>query len=251
MELTVLGACGSWPAAGEATSGYLLADSGFVVAIDLGTGTFARLQQHVPAEAVSSVVITHAHPDHFVDLYALFYFRLFHQPQLPPVDLFAPPGLLDAVSSYAPPERQSEIRSSFRVHDVVPRQRFQLGPFEVEPHEMRHHPATVGLRVSSGDLRFAYSADTGPSPEIVSLARGADLFLCEATWPLADPRAPNHLSAEDAGRYAEAAEVRSLLLTHLWPTYDPEQAVGEAAAVYGGEVAVARSELTVTISASD
>jgi ribonuclease BN (tRNA processing enzyme) len=98
MELTVLGACGSWPAAGEATSGYLLAAAGFVLPIDLGTGTFARLQQHVSAESVSSVVITHAHPDHFVDLYALFYFRLFHPEPLPPVDLFAPPGLLDAVT---------------------------------------------------------------------------------------------------------------------------------------------------------
>src|SRR5439155_17463706 len=86
MELTVLGACGSWPAPGEATSGYLLADSGFVLAIDLGTGTFARLQQRVSAETVSSVVISHAHPDHFVDLYALFYFRFFDQGSLRVVD---------------------------------------------------------------------------------------------------------------------------------------------------------------------
>jgi ribonuclease BN (tRNA processing enzyme) len=88
MKLHILGAGGSWPAAGEATSGYLLADSGFVLAIDLGTGTFACLQQRMSAKAVSSVLITHAHPDHFVDIYALFYFRFFHQEPLPPVDHF-------------------------------------------------------------------------------------------------------------------------------------------------------------------
>lgn len=49
MKLHILGACGSSPA-GEATSGYLLADSGFVLAIDLGTGTFARLQQRMSAK---------------------------------------------------------------------------------------------------------------------------------------------------------------------------------------------------------
>lgn len=142
MELHILGACGSWPAAGAATSGYLLADSDFVVAIDLGTGTFARLQQRVSAQAVSSVVITHAHPDHFVDLYALFYFRYFHPESLPPVDLFAPPGLIDAVTCYAPPERQAEMRASFRVHEVMPNQRFDVGPFVLQAHEMRHQPAT-------------------------------------------------------------------------------------------------------------
>src|SRR5919198_3714083 len=177
MELTVLGACGSWPAAGEATSGYLVADSGFVLALDLGTGTFARLQQRVSAEAVSSVVITHAHPDHFVDLHVLFSFRLFHRAPLPPVDLFAPPGLLDAVTCYAPPERQDQMRASFRLHEVVPGQRFETGPFEVQAYEMRHQPTTIGLRVTSGDASLAYTADTGPTPEVVSLARGTDLFL--------------------------------------------------------------------------
>ncbi len=250
MELHILGACGSWPAADEATSGYLLADSGFVLAIDLGTGTFARLQQRMSAEAVSSVVITHAHPDHFVDLYALFYFRFFHQEPLPPVDLFAPPGLLDAGTCYAPPERQAEMRASFRVHDVMPNQRFEVGPFEVRAHEMRHQPATIGLRITSGDLCFAYSADTGTTPEIVSLAHEADLFLCEATWPVANAQAPNHLSGLDAGRYAQAAEVRFLLLTHLWPAYDADQAVREAAGSFAGEIAVARGGLTVAIGGS-
>lgn len=249
MKLHILGACGSSPA-GEATSGYLLADSGFVLAIDLGTGTFARLQQRMSAKAVSSVLITHAHPDHFVDLYALFYFRFFHQEPLPPVDLFAPPGLLDAVICYAPPERQAEMRASFRVHDVTPNQRFEVGPFELRAHEMRHQPATIGLRVTSGDLCFAYSADTGPCQEIVALAQEADLFLCEATWPVANARAPNHLSALDAGAYAQAAEARSVLLTHLWPTYDPAQAGQEAADSFAGEIAVARGGLTVAIRGS-
>jgi ribonuclease BN (tRNA processing enzyme) len=247
MELTVLGACGSWPAAGEATSGYLLADSGFVLPIDLGTGTFARLQERLSAEMVSSVVITHAHPDHFVDLYALFYFRLFHAEPLPPVELFAPPGLLDAVTCYAPPEREAQIRSLFRAHDVMPGQRFELGPFAIRAYEMRHQPATIGLRVTAGDLSFTYSADTGPSPEIVPLASNADLFLCEATSPRADPRAPNHLTASDAGRFAQDAQVRSLLLTHLWPTFDPDQATREAAGSFEGEIAVARGGLTIAI----
>jgi ribonuclease BN (tRNA processing enzyme) len=115
---------------------------------------------------------------------------------------------------------------------------------------MNHDPTTIGLRVRSGDRCLAYSADTGPSQDIVSLAREADVFLCEATSPATDPRAPNHLTAEDAGQYARAAEARSLLLTHLWPTFHPSQAAAEAAESFGGEIAVASGGLTVSVGRS-
>src|SRR5436189_6347984 len=89
MEVEVLGSWGSWPAPGEATSGYVVRDDGFVLAVDLGTGTFARLQQAVSPVEVGAAIVSHAHPDHFVDLYAMFYFRHFHPEPLPPLPLYA------------------------------------------------------------------------------------------------------------------------------------------------------------------
>ena len=59
---------------------------------------------------------------------------------------------------------------------------------------------------------LAYSGDSAPSAELADLARGADLFLCEAT--LADaagdglPR--GHLSADEALAAADGP----ILLTH-------------------------------------
>jgi ribonuclease BN (tRNA processing enzyme) len=47
VQFTVLGSTGSWPSAGRATSGYLVAHEGFNFWIDLGTGTLARLQAHL------------------------------------------------------------------------------------------------------------------------------------------------------------------------------------------------------------
>src|SRR5439155_5487013 len=99
MELLVLGACGSWPAPGRATSGYLLTHDGFNLWIDLGTGTLARLQEHITHVAVDAALISHAHPDHCVDLYMLFYARSFHPGALPPLPLFMPPGAFDRIAS--------------------------------------------------------------------------------------------------------------------------------------------------------
>lgn len=72
MELLVLGASGSWPAPGRATSGYLLTHEGSHFWIDMGTGTLARLQEHVSHSQIHAALISHAHPDHYVDLHMLF-----------------------------------------------------------------------------------------------------------------------------------------------------------------------------------
>jgi ribonuclease BN (tRNA processing enzyme) len=247
MELEVLGSWGSWPAPGEATSGFLLRDSAFTVALDLGTGTFARLQQTVSPLDVGAAIITHAHPDHFVDLYALFYFRHFHPEPLPPLLLYAPPGLIDAVTRFADPGRAEEIRRAFELHEIMGGQTAQIGPFHIRAHVMQHEPATVGLRVTAAGRTLAYTADTGPTDEILALAQGTDLLLAEATWLEGDARPLNHLSAHQAGEYARVAGVGALTITHLWPLFDPDEAAAEATASFGRTVTSARRGLKVHI----
>ena len=39
--------------------------------LDCGNGTFGHLQQHIAAEDLTAVVVTHEHPDHCVDIYGL------------------------------------------------------------------------------------------------------------------------------------------------------------------------------------
>ena len=69
-----------------------------------------------------------------------------------------------------------------------------------------------GFRVTHDGSTLAYSGDSAPSDELADLARGADLFLCEAT--LADPAGDGlprgHLSADEALAAADGP----ILLTH-------------------------------------
>jgi ribonuclease BN (tRNA processing enzyme) len=250
MELRVLGASGSWPAPGQGTSGYLVTDSGFVLWVDLGTGTFAKLQEVMSPFDVGALVITHAHPDHFVDLYSVFYARFFHPEPLPPLPLYCPPGLFDSVTCFAPSARAQEMGSVFDVHEVRGGETFECGPLGVSAHSMRHEPTTIGLRIRAGEQTLAYTADTGPTDDIVSLAHGVDVLLSEATWVVGQERAPNHLSAREAGEFARRAEARSLILTHLWPRFLQEDARLEAAESFPGHLTVARSDLVVDVGES-
>ena len=94
-----------------------------------------------------------------------------------------------------------------------------------------------GLRVEAGGRSIVYSGDTGPCQGLVGLARGADVLLCEATWPHRDdaPRGV-HLSGRQAGEHAAAAGVGRLLLTHVPAWFDGDQLLGEAKAAFDGPV---------------
>jgi ribonuclease BN (tRNA processing enzyme) len=83
------------------------------------------------------------------------------------------------------------------------------------------------LRVSDGERTLAYSGDSAPSDRLATLARDADLFVCEATLLRGEldhgpPR--GHLSLDEALDAFRASGARRLLVTHRpaeLPT-DPE-----------------------------
>ena len=84
---------------------------------------------------------------------------------------------------------------------------------------------------------FVYSGDTGYCDAVIDLARGADVFLCEASWTHSPDRPPNlHLSGTEAGRIAAAAGVGELLLTHIPPWTVREDVISEAKAEFDGPV---------------
>ena len=62
---------GHRPGPGSACSGYLVQGAGKNVVLDLGPGTLANLQQHIDLQEIDAVVLSHSHPDHWIDLTGL------------------------------------------------------------------------------------------------------------------------------------------------------------------------------------
>jgi ribonuclease BN (tRNA processing enzyme) len=48
------------------------------------------------------------------------------------------------------------------------------------------------------------------------------------------------MSARQAGEHAARAGVGSLILTHIWPTLDPEDSRAEASGAFDEEIEIAR-----------
>jgi ribonuclease BN (tRNA processing enzyme) len=241
MLVTVLGGCGAWPAAGQACSGYLVEHDGFRLLLDPGYAV-ATL---VDPDTLSAVFVSHGHPDHCADLNPLLRARVLGGARPGPLPVYALPGALDPVLALDGPRMMA---GAYELVEVSPGHDFGIGPFTATTRLLPHHVPNVGVRLSvDGGPVLAYTGDTGPSPAIVELAAGADLFVAEATHPRTVPAADARYlsSAAQAGGYAAAAEVGRLVLTHLWPGTDPGLARAAAAEEYAGETVVAVPGLVI------
>ena len=220
MKLTVVGSSPAWPNPGGAQSGYLLEGPGRLL-LDCGPGVLARLRaMNGGWPLVDSIVITHWHLDHWGDLVPWVWGNM------------VGPGKGETKPElWLPPQGRARIRdfgaklgwedmfeSTFDVCDYEEASAFRTrAGLDVYAIRLPHYTLrTYGLRVSNGDHTLAYSGDSGPDARLAEVARGADLFVCEATLLRGEldgsPR--GHLSVEEAVEAFQASGARRLLLTH-------------------------------------
>lgn len=242
MRLTVLGGSGAWPTADQACSGYLIEHGGFYLLLDPGYATLPRLLESMPADRLDAVLVSHGHPDHCADLNPLLRARALQEAPPSALSIYTLPGAIDAVLAL---DRPGMLDDAFVIHEITPGERFEVGPFAAETRLLPHFLPNVGVRLMAADMALAYTGDTGPSPDVVSLSDGADLLLAEATFVETVPEsaAESLLSAMQAGRYATEAGVGHLILTHLWPGTDPLATQQAASTTFSGPIAVARGGL--------
>jgi ribonuclease BN (tRNA processing enzyme) len=248
VELIVLGASGTWPQEGGALSGYLLRQEGFNLWVDAGSGTMANIQKYIEISEVDAMIITHEHADHCVDVYPLFYARYYAGQGTNGMPLFIPKGFGGRLNGLLSEESIGAFRVGFDVREVEPDDKFEIGPFRVSARGMSHLglPA-LGFRLENDGISLTYSGDTGPTHELVDLARDSNVLLAEATYQDGDELTEFHLSSRQAAEHARDAGVGRLVLTHILPTHDKAKSIREAADAYDGPIDAAVEGFTIEV----
>ena len=265
LTLTVLGSAGAYRTHdGSRASGYILQHSATSIVLDLGHGTYAPLAAQIGIGAlpqISSVAISHLHPDHWVDLAALRH-ALVHGNKMGgdarSVSVIGPSGLSARLSSLLDdrtPEEQAAgahdalqpfAFATWRVDAALPPlgggRVVTIGDLTVQSARVRHTGESYALRVAlRGQPGVTYSGDVSHWEDLVSILRPGDTLLCEAAGGAAQWReGDTHVTAYGAGKAAAAAGVVKLLLTHFGAEVDPADAVRAAATEFPGEIVAVR-----------
>ncbi len=238
FSVTVLGCSGTYAAAGDSCSGYLLRSDTTSVWLDCGPGTLGNLQRHVPLLELDGIVTSHSHPDHWVELPVVYnavrYVLRRPDAAIPVLWTAATANLFGFVSG-------QPAEPTFAPRVVAHGDHHRIGDIEFTFSRTDHPVETLAVRADCDGASLVYSADTGDGWSLASLGAGADVALVEATLDEDAAGTVQHLTARQAAAQASAAGVARLLLTHLAPGSDPEARIAEASAVFDGPVDVVRT----------
>lgn len=232
---------------------------------------------NVPLPTLRHIFVTHHHSDHNAD-YGNLIWLAWADGLRTRVDTWGPPPL----------EKMTNLFFEMNAYDINTRiadeGRVPLVPL-VHVHELNqagrvleaenvkvtaavvnHRPVVpaFGYRFDARDRSIVISGDTARSDNLVKLAQGADVLVHTAVYlPAVDrlvARVPNaaalkqsiiagQTSVEEAGRVAQAAGVKALVLSHLVPADDPDVTdqmwIDAARANFRGEVIVGKDLMEI------
>lgn len=235
MEVTVLGSSGTYPAAGNPASGFLVRHESTSLLLDAGSGTYVALCDTIDPGLLDGVVLSHRHVDHCSDVFALSHRLLHGPPRATKVPLFLPPEMADRLIAFGG-ERFGDS-FAFTVIEPADRSTYALGALRLSFAPAAHNVPALLTRVDTEDASLVYTGDTGETGELNALALDCDLLLAEAS--LTEPDWHHHMTPEQAARTAAVSRSRQLALTHIRPTVDPSRALAAASAIHPNTVLAA------------
>jgi ribonuclease BN (tRNA processing enzyme) len=219
VRLTVIGCGTAQPQPDTPASGLLVEAGETRLLLDAGQGVISRLQNHIDPRTLTAVIVGHLHADHYIDIVALRYLFPWGDRVPDRLPVFLPPGGQEHMTALAAAisERSTFFDDSFVVSDYVRGDTFTVGDLTVRLIPGLHYVPACGVQITDpAGRRLVYAGDTGPNEDLVRIARGADLFVCEATLgsPAEDDPRRGHVTGEEALAMATAARAGRALLVH-------------------------------------
>lgn len=218
-RVTIVGSGTSAPEPDAPASGILVETRSTGILIDCGQGVIRALMPLRDPCSLDAVVVGHLHADHFIDLVSLRYLLPWAGYSGRKIPILLPPGGRQRMTELAAAisEREGFFDDTFEVLEYDPGASVAIGDLAIRFIPGRHYVPAWGCSITdAAGRRIVVSGDTGPNEPLVEAARGAELFVVEATLltPEEDDPIRGHLTVDEALDMGDEAGVGQTVLVH-------------------------------------
>lgn len=236
LAVTVLGCSGSYAAAGQACSGYLVQSCSTTLWVDCGPGTLANVQNHVGLDDIDAIVVSHHHPDHCAEL-PVIYNAYKYFTDVRHIRAIGTADVRRVTDAFQPDGDSGDLFNWEIVSDGCVA---EIGDIEINFSQTDHPVETLAMRFRCDDASIVYTADTGRGWSLARLGQEPDIVVGEGTLiDATDNPAIPHISCTHLAADANKVGAKCLVVTHVPPGSDPAQHLDEAASVFDGNVELA------------
>jgi ribonuclease BN (tRNA processing enzyme) len=221
VTLTVLGSGDAFASGGRCQSAYFIEGAGARVMLEAGPDLVGSLKRHrIAPESLDQIIVSHLHGDHFAGIPFLFLEYMYESPRKHPITIAGPPKLKERAiqlmhAMYAGFDL-SKVEKKIKWVVLEPGRKHRLGPLQVSAIRSPHTKPDVSLslKLAVDGKSIVFTGDTGWNEDLVKLADGADLFLCECTY-YESSQFKFHLNYPLLSANRDKFHVKRMVLTHL------------------------------------
>ena len=219
VKLKIIGCGDAFASGGQHNTCFYVEIEGLKLLIDCGATPLPALKSHhIKVEEIDFVLISHLHGDHFGGL-PFIMLDMLRQTRKKKLTIIGPAeteqrtwALFDLLY---PGSKKDIDKDLLHFREYHPEILISDEAFSVEAFPVIHTPQTYphALKVRFGEKTISFSGDTSWCENLINVADGADIFICECNF--FERQTSGHLSYQEIERYLPELNSKKIMLTHL------------------------------------
>lgn len=208
------------------------------ILIDCGAGTLLQLEKaKLSYKEIDIVCISHYHADHISDLDALIQ-ALNWTPgfdRKKDLTLVGPVGFKKFYELYLKPTSGTPRPNTYNIIINEISNKIEFDNFTIEPYKTNHNNDSIAYKFSENGKVLVISGDTDYDENLVKFSKNSDVLIIECSFSN-DQKVIGHLVSKECGEIAKKANVKKLVLSHLYPTTTEEMRLKETKEIFSNTI---------------